>query len=495
VKKILLSLMILSASISFATQTRIAGLGVNNWNIEDDYNIWFNPALINHYNKLIIGELGTGAIPAGLTPNILTVGTQWGGINYDFGIGYGVFGLYLQRPYAGRIGNGTLATNLPDANVGKGWPFGAAGTHTAITDFSLTPSPLSPLAPANQFDLLWGYAIDKINFGIAINYAYIMNNPKYNYDATGTNVGDGTFEQKFTSSDLNISVGTCLMELGPFAKFEGVITYGLPSYEVTQIESAIINTATGAKETADSKIESKPGTNLAFLLRGINEISTSSKLISTFIYEIHDVSGKWTATNDANGDGATTDDFDRTGEFKDKLTTIRFDTALNYNLGDSTLFILALGFVSQTIEQSIDYTSNETALSGKYQSDTYKAETIRIPLNIALEHNITNEITGRIGVSKWLFSTGKTSVTDKNDNAGIANPDPTKYELDETIETTSPYGTADTATVLTTGLGIKITNNLTIDATLRQHILFGGPYFISGVPNSLFGQLTAVYRF
>ncbi|MEK6684133.1 MAG: hypothetical protein AABY46_05670, partial [Nitrospirota bacterium] len=85
------------------TNARMDGMGVGNWQIEDDFNIWVNPAQLSNYKNAIYGEIGmypegnTVTDPA--TTNDRT--DAWGGMNVD--TSYGGWGVYLGRPYSGPL--------------------------------------------------------------------------------------------------------------------------------------------------------------------------------------------------------------------------------------------------------------------------------------------------------------------------------------------------------------------------------------------------------
>ncbi|MBI3994694.1 MAG: hypothetical protein HY349_01825, partial [Nitrospirae bacterium] len=107
------------------TNSRMGGLGVANWQIEDGFNIFINPAQLSNYKNEVNLELGTwnatdslvdSAGPAGpghpFGPPNNDHGPAWGGMNSD--VSYGTWGLYLGRPYSGS-GPLTLMDPTPPA--------------------------------------------------------------------------------------------------------------------------------------------------------------------------------------------------------------------------------------------------------------------------------------------------------------------------------------------------------------------------------------------
>src|SRR3990172_8525705 len=108
-KKLALVLVVLLfASVASAqvisnptTNARMGGLGVANHQIEDDFNIWINPAQITNYKSGIYGELGSftnddGGITANNVNQDNNITDQWGGIHMEAA---GNWGIYLGRPY------------------------------------------------------------------------------------------------------------------------------------------------------------------------------------------------------------------------------------------------------------------------------------------------------------------------------------------------------------------------------------------------------------
>ena len=92
------------------TNARMGGLGVSNWQIEDDFNIWINPAQLRNYKNAIYGELGTDPCASADVSNLglgggcgdsvessghnnRNAGSAWGGMNMD--APYGGWGVYL----------------------------------------------------------------------------------------------------------------------------------------------------------------------------------------------------------------------------------------------------------------------------------------------------------------------------------------------------------------------------------------------------------------
>jgi hypothetical protein len=106
---------VLAQSVSNVTNARMDGLGVQNWQVEDPYNIFINPAQIGNYKGMVNLEMGdyvkAGSAVANPNQDEIATGSQWGGAN--LGTSYGVWGIYLGRPYSGPLTSlpGTAPTN------------------------------------------------------------------------------------------------------------------------------------------------------------------------------------------------------------------------------------------------------------------------------------------------------------------------------------------------------------------------------------------------
>ncbi|MBI3995792.1 MAG: hypothetical protein HY349_07440, partial [Nitrospirae bacterium] len=190
---------------------RMGGLGVANWQIEDGFNIFINPAQLSNYKNEVNLELGTWAPPGG---DVLTthpfggvnndrVGA-WGGMNSD--VSYGTWGLYLGRPYSGPL---TLMDATPPA--------------------------------ASWFDLFYSTK-GPVPMGFYLSYANQVVET-----SNGTDTADN-------SSELNLGAGAILMN----GMLDVAVNLGMPDFECEN--NAACGSATG-------KIEGDAGINIALLGR------------------------------------------------------------------------------------------------------------------------------------------------------------------------------------------------------------------------------------
>jgi len=200
---------------------RMLGMGVQNQQIEDDFNIFINPAQLANYKNNIYGELGTYTAPVpsinAPNPGNVPATSQWGGMNID--ASYGGWGVYLGRPYAGPL-------NAAASNV------------TGLT------------APANnRFDLF--YATHGMPLGFYLSYASVANDTK-----------TGGVKTTNDASEINLGVGGLVMD----NMLDVALDLGLPSFETNN---------------GTTKVQDDAGINISLLGRLHTGLAGNAKLLTT----------------------------------------------------------------------------------------------------------------------------------------------------------------------------------------------------------------------
>jgi hypothetical protein len=181
-----------------STNARMDGLGVSNHQINDDFNIWINPAQVNNYKNAVYGELGMD--PCGVSGGSCGSGTSntghnernkyaFGGLNVDTMTG--TWGAYIGRPYVGPFS--TLDILVP-------------GT--------------APIA--NRFDLF--YAPPNAPVGFYVSYANVSDDISDPDDL----LGFGPVDADYDHNEYNFGAG------GIFADgmLEAAVDVGITSAEV-----------------------------------------------------------------------------------------------------------------------------------------------------------------------------------------------------------------------------------------------------------------------
>lgn len=281
------------------TNARMEGLGVSNWQIEDDFNIWINPAQLKNYKNAVYGELGTdpcgvpgGACGSGISDtghNERNATSAWGGMNMD--APYGGWGVYLGRPYAGPLAG--IAAVDAEGNSG-----GAAPT-------------------TNRFDLF--YSSQGLPLGFYLSYADRS-------EETKTGAGKLTSE----ASEINLGVGGLIMN----NMLDLALNVGLPS-------SKMQDTSAGTKTDDDASV------NISLLARHHGSAGGNGKLLTTLQILLGDSSTKTSG-------GAKLDS---------TSTTISLDTALNSNPNPDTLLVVGIGIVSTESEAKTKPTGSKVETS------------------------------------------------------------------------------------------------------------------------------------
>ena len=219
--------------LSATTNARMDGLAVSNHQIEDDFNIWINPAQVNNYKNAVYGELGTDPCSTSSTADCGSGGSgsghngrnseAWGGFNVDTSAG--TWGFYFGRP-------------------------------TGITGADYGGSSLM----ANRFDLFWGTGLNGADVGGYISYASAEED-----NTIGGSSGD------FDLSEFNIGVGAIVMG----GALEGAINVGVGSVD---IDDAALVTTLGP--TVPGGVMEEDVTTISVLVRHHGE-AAGGKLISS----------------------------------------------------------------------------------------------------------------------------------------------------------------------------------------------------------------------
>ncbi|HET6465276.1 MAG TPA: hypothetical protein VFH55_06680 [Nitrospiria bacterium] len=451
--------------MSPSTNARMDGMGVANWQIEDDFNIWINPGQISNYKNNVYGELGiyqAGSSNVTTSPNAsgggnsvtnpnqdgIISGSQWGGMNMD--VSYGEWGVYIGRPYTGAsvltsIDNPTTtptphytmvgASPLGLASFGLSGPLGMMGAGSTPTN--------------NRVDLFYGLHSAQ-PMGLYLSYA----------DQSEKNTIGGT-TNKDDATEWNIGAG------GIFGG--GVLDAAI---DITLPPSAKCNDSTGGNVScgfdpstglpAANQFKSDAGPSLSLLGRHHANMG-NSKLLTTAQILYIDASSK-----DTSGSGIKIDN-----------TTVgwRIDTALNSKPIPDALVVVGIGLAGANTQAKFNQGIGKVTL-----------DQLAIPVNIAIEHQTFKVLKTRFGLSKPLYNSSNCKDTAGAGfcvtGTGFSGTTLTK------VDTVS-----DGAATVSFGVGWAVMDNLSIDAVVNQDVLFSGTYMISGVAETLNTKLSATYRF
>lgn len=504
-KKLALVLVVLLfASVASAqvisnptTNARMDGLGVKNWQIEDDFNIWINPAQITHYKSAVYGELGSSSLEdvntgAGAVGSERTVNSNtdpYGGLH--LAVPYGTWGLYIGRPYEGPAGimddgaGGLIAPAPLIDSVGTAQlGFSDAGDLGYVgTDPGLDITVRAP--DQNKIDLF--YAPPNLPLGFYISYASKSDEEKSNFAAPGGTPGDGSVKNDQDTTEINFGGGAVLNVGFPL---DLALNLGLTSVDNEYTASVAgngVDCPAGTTCTVNHKLEDDASINIALLARAVLPVGANSKLLTTAILTLTDASSELTTREDLDGDGLTTDDEDAVVKIDDDAVFFSIGTALNSRPNADTLVVTGVRIDYGTKERKANVTDNTETPNPDRFSNKVETTTFSIPLNLAIEHRTFKRVKTRLGLSKpiWESTEIKESFSDPADNVGdTVLQERAKSLLDP-----------DTPTAVSVGLGWMVHDNLTLDAVINQDVLFTGTYLISGVPETLSSKISATYRF
>jgi hypothetical protein len=458
--------------LSFSTQTRINGLGLSNWMLEDDYNIWLNPAKISQYQKTIWFEPGTSPAP--------NPASQWAGASYK-SLG-GDAAIFISRPYTSVLGN--LGQNAANSNV------------PAIPNFltpNVTNSPngmvdMTALTPQSKFDFLYSKKLnDKLFFGFMFNFCTNSSLAKNDYlSATPAN-NDGTAQVNKISYEPNLTFSLLRFSNNKKYKETDIVLNLTFPYVKNEYSSYYYLTSANNYAYDKRKLESNSnGLNgYGLTIRNMRVLSTVDKLYSYLQYNVTNLDNVYTENKDINADGVEETYIEQ--KRKQSTNNITLGMAVNTYFNDKCLFVVGseLGMMA-TINNTIQKNRINDITIGEYN---YTSITYAIPIKAGFEYKLSKTFTPRIGIQKTLF---------QQNNTKINNPIWNNVLNANTVLNTRTYEiTTNQQPVITVsaGVGMNLIGKLVIDATINYDIFYSGTYVISGVGNRPIAQMTMFYSF
>ncbi len=353
--------MVMTASLSFATTSRVNSLAGTGAYLSDDSNAYRYYSLLNQYANSVTVELGEWM---GGDPMYRVMSLNW-----DLG---------KEQEW------GTFRLTLNEA------PFDMGGIYHEAPFANFTPSntggnighPAFAMTPYNRFDLGWAK-----DFSEALTAGIVLTMSGWSYESNVAAV-DTTASASF----LSVGVGVSWTNNDNMA-FDGAFTYG---------------TAGGDAEFAPSTgnpVTAEWDASTSFLLdtRLIYTLNDEIDLIPTLIFGTADFG----LTGD---DGAGNEIFPEPEG--DKVTSFQFGVGANIDVNDSNTLIVAGEFSSFGWE----YSRPETAGASIDKISRTYMPTVRM----ALETQITDNITTRVGAAKTHL--GKTTIDRVNGDSTEYTP-------------------------------------------------------------------------
>jgi len=468
-----------------ATFARLGGMGITqNWMVEqDDSLIWLNPAEINTYSGFLWGELGQagGSAVAPRVNNNLTLSSQWGGVSAGLGPVTAALFLGQQR---------TSLLSLAGDRFAPGGQIVAIPAIPAGTAFDV-------LDPVGKFDVLAGMPMGNLGLGMSVSFADDgTSTESSNLTQPSLANGDLKYSYQRYSSDLLFNFGAKLVELGPLSSVDAVLTLGMHGVNNKYSDEMYFNNAFVSRNSYSLKLTGSMG--VQFQARGVMMVGDASSFILYVGYGSDDASNEFSRKTDTDLDGTPEPEIPAPNteyyyRINQTLTasSLRFGFAANTNVAKNMLLIMGGNIETGALKVSESQTDLFSARNGIVEEFTREVSWFNIPVNVGFEYAATKAVVLRTGVSKNLFQTQTTKETDPD----YAAWNGTSYPLVGTVETTTTADNAVSGVTVSLGAGVTLTGNLKIDAVVRQQVLFSGTFVVSGVPETLFSQLSAIYRF
>lgn len=479
---IILSLSCL-LQLGFSTWSRIAALGVPFWMVEqDDTLLWLNPYEVSSYPNHIFAEVGT-ATGSGLQPVVdgnIRIGNQWGGVSFktDF-IYQGTAAVFFARPYWGMLNIAGQQAEGSDVDPVPASP----------SNMSMLPLPLY-----NKLDIFWSTNIGEYPAGLSLFFA---SNSSYrcssNISQPYPNIDDVKYTENFNSSEIWAMVSTRFKQVYIFDYLDIVLNFGLHKVNNSYIDQQYDGNNFVINDNYSFVTEGIGSVELT--LRGVSKFSKGISAVLLFDYYFTDLSNKFVRKTDTNLDGNFTvsaGDICYKRQQMYKINSVILSGAINISFMEKLLGIVGTNiFVNNFYinEERYQMLLERCGVDQKYQ---YEKLSITLPLYLACEYTVSKLLTLRCGINKVVEAIESKKVIDPD----YGNWDGTKYPLKNVVETTIRRDlTSDYTTNVSLGTRLQLSEKMYIDFVLRQSVLFSGTYLISGVPETLTSQITAVYRF
>lgn len=373
-KTLFLTLIVVSAaSISYGSTTRLQSLLVRGF-IEDDSDIFINPALVAFYPNRVIGELGT--YPPHIRPdkNGDYLQDQWLGLTFG------------REPFAGG-----LVLNRAICMVDE----------IAAYEMRITGYPFNhPIEPINPIELMGAYQSN----GMAIG-GRLYRSGAGSTEETDMEQFYGSWKSEITrNSGVWDLAGGMGMDLGGENKLDGYVNLGLFSFN-TEYEVTVTDTIADTTYIDRSKDQSEGGKYIGFGGRAFFSMTRRIRLVPLLEFST------MSFTEKAEEPGTTHP------EIKNSEMSFKAGVGINSRFTRRSLFAIGL---------SVLYSSEK-----KETEDEDKTETTSwtLPLfQAGLETYLTKWFIARIGVQKAHMK-----VTEKYTAEGVGLKQ--AYESTQTYST------------------------------------------------------------
>jgi hypothetical protein len=433
-KKVLVILAVMAfafAGLTFATTSRINGLGVPTWmTLDDDAIVFGYVGQLNTFKNLALLEMSGP-------------GTGWGGATID--LGGNALGIYVNVP-------GTVNTNLFNSVIST---INTLNTMSLLSTVNIGSSTYKltdvTVVPDNQITALYDLGLEGMDIGLGLAYSAAGKSyaEKSNYKA----------QDEISSSAYEIAI-----LLGASLKGDMPIDIGLS----VNLPSASYKTSGYRLAGTDSKLQNEDkvdGSGFGIDLGA--RLVANKDLIANLLVGFGSGSTKVALKKDNNSNDSWSDADDTNGEISGETSNILVNLGVAKLLKANNVNVIAglTGGYSSLTQKADKITDNNDSTNNKKGTEDTTTN-IDVGINVAAETKLNDTWSARAGVSKGLF--GITSTTNKN------------LDTDSKQESSSD---STAAPVISAGIS-GVISNFTIDAVISQALLFDGPYFIGGVAST-----------
>ena len=470
---VLIFLVILFYGNALATWTRVNSIGVPNWMIEqDDTLMWINPARTSENTGNLWAEWPAANVTEGLNGTELI--NPWGGISAE--TPYADMALFIGRPYDGFIslaGTSNLQ-GLPDSPV--------SNTNMAFTN------------PNQKYDLFLSRRLDNMTLGLRLDHASFFESESSSDLSSPLSAGNDTRqEDSFKTTDTRLVLGALKNNIGPIETLDLALVMRLVNADNdAKTEEYLTDGGGNDLWVTTNKYDFGLDASMSYSLaaRGIIPYG-ESKIISYLQIQRGDSSSKFVRKEGGTPPGTFTvaDEFQ---SIKDSTTFLTMGAAVNRNITERTLMIAGLWFdrSKQVIEEKLE--NKDPTQTGTMDKEKRETTRTRIPVNLGIETTLSSKASARIGIEKEISNV---ILTETNDPQIQWDAGASRYVEQNVEKSEIRQDNTNQAATVTIGIGYNIWENLSVDALMRQQILFTGTYLISGVPESIAAQITAKLRY
>lgn len=340
-----------------ALNARQSAMQQGYFTMEDDYDIWVNPAYVNKYFGKAYGALTRSGIGNG-TPNN-SIGSLAGA---NLSTGFGNIGVFVGRAYSGDLSINSLRS----------------------IDAAINGSTLSAGAtPNNWFDLFYGKDLGDLNVGVRFNIATFGDS---NENPTSATVSKDS--QELTMRQINIAGGVAMKSIPLDASF----SLGLPSvsdYTETNDSGAAGNVKNGLEYS---------GMNIALAGRFVVMDGRSSRLTA---------SGLFTSESSENKAVDNDSSVTQTDSYKDTtaMKTLGAFAAYQMNPGKGVTAVASGGF-----EYGFGSLVSENSVGGAANKIEFKESYFAIPVSFGVEAQAKENWKVRGSLGRVIRNSGSTEA-------------------------------------------------------------------------------------